>query len=224
MTIENRELAPGTKLAGHLQEDDLYLRGRHHRGQRDPLPARRRAAVQEPQLSGQSRDERHLGERLALLECGRRGRKSGASADHGEGISAEAYHLEAEAPDQEAAEPEGRPRRPGAVVLFRLHEELLRSPGRAARHLCRRTPGGGRGRLRTHCPMKEYTLRFGYSPSASYGEAVRLASALPGYVVEDGGRHARHRVSIQSRRTGCRRWAPLPRGLARLPWQGAACR
>jgi hypothetical protein len=46
--------------------------------------------------------------------------------------------------------------------------------------------------------MKDYTLRFGYSPSASYGEAVRLASALPGYVVEESGRHARHTVPIDT--------------------------
>jgi hypothetical protein len=41
-----------------------------------------------------------------------------------------------------------------------------------------------------------YSLRFGYSSSPSYGEAVRIASSVSGYVVEEVGRRARHTIPV----------------------------
>jgi len=44
--------------------------------------------------------------------------------------------------------------------------------------------------------MTEYRLRFGYSSSPAYAEAVRSASAVSGYVVEESGRRTRHTVPV----------------------------
>jgi hypothetical protein len=45
--------------------------------------------------------------------------------------------------------------------------------------------------------MTEYALRFRYSSSPGYEEAVRIARTMPGCVVDETGRRATHTVPVQ---------------------------